>query len=118
MKALESTRAELPKQAVVHYKESASFKEGLKRMGRVTYEYGYRVALACFRALHSDSEVEEDPFTIHPEVDLVPMKRQHAFDDSDPPDPFSDNFDDSVRTLPVRSHLPTGSSRVADLGFP
>ncbi|RRT35277.1 hypothetical protein B296_00047107 [Ensete ventricosum] len=86
MKALESARAELPKQAVDRYKESAGFKEGLKRMGRVTYEYGYRVALARFHALHPDSEVEEDPFTIHHEDDLVPMKRQQAFDDSDPPE--------------------------------
>ncbi|RZS02159.1 hypothetical protein BHM03_00032171 [Ensete ventricosum] len=84
MKALESARAELPKQAVDRYKESADFKEGLKWMGRVTYEYEYWVALARFCALHPDSEVEEDPFTIHPEDDLVPMKRQHAFDDSNP----------------------------------
>ncbi|RZS27271.1 hypothetical protein BHM03_00060719, partial [Ensete ventricosum] len=84
VKALESTRSELPKQAVDRYKESTGFKEGQKRMGQVTYEYGYRVALARFRALHPDSEVEEDPFTIHPEDDLVPMKRQQAFNDSDP----------------------------------
>ncbi|RWV81422.1 hypothetical protein GW17_00057161 [Ensete ventricosum] len=87
VKALESARAELPRQAVVQYKESAGFKEGLKRMGRVTYEYGYRVALARFHARHPDSEVEEDPFTIHPEDDLVPMEKQQAFDDSDPPEP-------------------------------
>ncbi|RZS22506.1 hypothetical protein BHM03_00055304, partial [Ensete ventricosum] len=84
--ALESVRAELPKQAVDCYKESTGFKKGLKRMGRVTYEYEYQVALARFHALHSDSEVEEDPFTIHPEDDLVPMKRQQVFDDSDPPE--------------------------------
>ncbi|RWW81430.1 hypothetical protein BHE74_00010165 [Ensete ventricosum] len=66
VKALESARSELPKQAVDRYKESVGFKEGLKRMGRVTYEYGYRVALARFRALHPDSEVGEDLFTIHP----------------------------------------------------
>ncbi|RRT32028.1 hypothetical protein B296_00055547, partial [Ensete ventricosum] len=83
MKTLENARAELPKQAVDRYKESTGFKEGLKRMGRVTYEYGYRVALARFQTLHPDSEVEEDPFTIHPEDDLVPMERQQAFDDSD-----------------------------------
>ncbi|RRT84985.1 hypothetical protein B296_00007367 [Ensete ventricosum] len=52
VKALESARAELPRQAIDDYKESAGFKEGLKRMGRVTYEYGYRVALTCFRSLH------------------------------------------------------------------
>ncbi|RWW57026.1 hypothetical protein BHE74_00036221 [Ensete ventricosum] len=75
VKALESARAELPRQTVDDYKESAGFKEGLKRMGRVTYEYGYRVALACFRSLHPDSEVEEDPFTVRPEDDLVLMER-------------------------------------------
>ncbi|RZS28488.1 hypothetical protein BHM03_00062081 [Ensete ventricosum] len=52
VKALESARAELPRQAIDDYKESAGFKEGLKRMGRVTYEYGYRVALTRFRSLH------------------------------------------------------------------
>ncbi|RWW35249.1 hypothetical protein BHE74_00059848, partial [Ensete ventricosum] len=62
MKDLESTRAELLRWAIDDYKESVGFKEGLKRMGRVAYEYGYRVALARFRSLHLDSEVEEDPF--------------------------------------------------------
>ncbi|RWW02472.1 hypothetical protein GW17_00034421, partial [Ensete ventricosum] len=85
VKALENALAELPRQAVDRYKESIGFKEGLKRMGRVTYEYGYRVALSRFHALHPDSEVKEDPFTVHPEDDLVPMERQQAFDDSDPP---------------------------------
>ncbi|RZS26551.1 hypothetical protein BHM03_00059905 [Ensete ventricosum] len=33
VKALESARAELPRQSVVQYKESLGFKEGLKRMG-------------------------------------------------------------------------------------
>ncbi|RRT77492.1 hypothetical protein B296_00022309 [Ensete ventricosum] len=76
MKALESARAKLPRQAVVQYKESLGFKDELKRMGQVTYEYGYRVALAHFHAQHLDAEVEEDPFTIHPEDDLVSMERQ------------------------------------------
>ncbi|RRT63748.1 hypothetical protein B296_00029275 [Ensete ventricosum] len=76
VKALENARTELPRQAIVQYKESAGFKEGLKRMGRITYEYEYRVALARFHARHPDSEVEEDLFTIHPEDDLVPMERQ------------------------------------------
>ncbi|RRT39174.1 hypothetical protein B296_00042235 [Ensete ventricosum] len=87
VKALENARIELPRQAIVQYKESTSFKKGLKRMGRVTYEYRYRVVLACFHARHPDSEVEEDPFTIYPEDDLVPIERQQAFDDSDPPEP-------------------------------
>ncbi|RRT68843.1 hypothetical protein B296_00023425 [Ensete ventricosum] len=87
VKDLESARAELPRQSVAQYKESLGFKEGLKRMGRVTYEYGYRVALARFRARHPDANVEEDQFTIHPEDDLVPMERQQDFDDSIPPEP-------------------------------
>ncbi|RWW39322.1 hypothetical protein BHE74_00055356 [Ensete ventricosum] len=87
MKDLESARAELPRQSVAQYKESLGFKEGLKRMGRVTYEYGYRVVLARFRARHPNADVEEDPFTIHPEDDLVPMERQQDFDDSVPPEP-------------------------------
>ncbi|RWW42451.1 hypothetical protein BHE74_00052001 [Ensete ventricosum] len=86
VKDLESTRAELPKRAVDDYKESVGFKEGLKRMGRVAYEYGYRVTLARFRSLHPDSEVEKDPFTVRPEDDSVTIKRQQAFDDSDPPE--------------------------------
>ncbi|RWW06122.1 hypothetical protein GW17_00030573 [Ensete ventricosum] len=85
--ALESARAELPKQSIVHYKESLGFKEGLKMMGRVTYEYGYRVALANFHVRHPYAEVEEDPFTIHPEDDIVPMERHQAFDDSVQPEP-------------------------------
>ncbi|RWW64985.1 hypothetical protein BHE74_00027765 [Ensete ventricosum] len=75
VKALESARAELLKQAIDDYKESVGFKEGLKRMGRVTYKYGYWVALARFRSLHPNSEVEEDPFTIRPEDDSIPMER-------------------------------------------
>ncbi|RRT36697.1 hypothetical protein B296_00051045 [Ensete ventricosum] len=86
MKDLESARAELPKQAIDDYKGSTNFEEGLKRMGRVAYEYGYWVALARFRSSHLDSKVEEDPFTIRPEDDSVPMERQQAFDNSNPPE--------------------------------
>ncbi|RWW50283.1 hypothetical protein BHE74_00043478 [Ensete ventricosum] len=76
MKDLESAQAELPKQAIDDYNGSTSFKEGLKRMGRVAYEYDYWVALAGFRSSHLDSKVEEDPFTIRPEDDSIPMERQ------------------------------------------
>ncbi|RZS13390.1 hypothetical protein BHM03_00044955, partial [Ensete ventricosum] len=86
VKDLEHARAELPVTAVAEYKGSLGFKEGLKRMGRVTYEYGYRVARARFRARHPDADVEEDPFTIYPEDDSVPMERQQDFDDSAPPE--------------------------------
>ncbi|RWW37137.1 hypothetical protein BHE74_00057787, partial [Ensete ventricosum] len=87
MKTLESARAELPRQTVVQYIESLGLQEGLKRMSQVTYEYGYQVALARFHARHPDAEVEEDPFTIHPEDDLVSMEWQQTFDDSVPPEP-------------------------------
>ncbi|RRT56380.1 hypothetical protein B296_00029291 [Ensete ventricosum] len=87
VKTLESARAELPKQTVIQYKESLGFKEGLKWMGRVTNEYGYRVVLAHFHARYPNAEVEEDPFTIPPEDDLVPMQRQQVFDDLVPPEP-------------------------------
>ncbi|RRT84037.1 hypothetical protein B296_00016040 [Ensete ventricosum] len=63
MKELESARVKLPKRAIDDYKGSAGFKEYLKRM-----------------------EVEEDPFTIQPEDDSMPMERQQAFDDSDSPE--------------------------------
>ncbi|RZS13661.1 hypothetical protein BHM03_00045304 [Ensete ventricosum] len=76
MKDLESARAELSKQTIDDYKGSASFKEGLKRMGRVVYEYGYWVALARFRSSHPESEVEEDPFTIKPEDASVEILAQ------------------------------------------
>ncbi|RWW74380.1 hypothetical protein BHE74_00017678 [Ensete ventricosum] len=78
VKDLQSTRAKLPKRAVDDYKESADFKKGLKRMGRVAYEYDYRVVLARFRSSHPDSEVEEDPFTVRPENDSMPMERQQT----------------------------------------
>ncbi|RRT58405.1 hypothetical protein B296_00046655 [Ensete ventricosum] len=86
VKELESARVKLLRQAIDDYKGSVGFNEGLKRMGRVSYEYRYRVALARFRALHPDSEVEDDPFTIRSEDDSLSMERRQPFDDSDPPE--------------------------------
>ncbi|RRT81464.1 hypothetical protein B296_00012893 [Ensete ventricosum] len=51
---------------------------------QVSSEYGYRVALARFRALHLNSNVEEDSFTILPEDDPVSMETQQLFNDSNP----------------------------------
>ncbi|RWW14473.1 hypothetical protein GW17_00021756 [Ensete ventricosum] len=51
---------------------------------QVSYEYGYRVALARFRALHMNSDVEEDSFTILPDDDSIPIETQQLFNDSDP----------------------------------
>ena len=48
---LKEERLALPgkiKEALTEYKSSAGFKHGLVRSGRVTYEFGYRVAYARF----------------------------------------------------------------------
>ncbi|RRT51251.1 hypothetical protein B296_00024766 [Ensete ventricosum] len=70
---------------ITQYKETLSFKLGLKKMGQVIYEYGYRVILAFFLARYPQLEVEEGPDTILPEDDDVPMEVEVPFDDSDPP---------------------------------
>ncbi|RWW36594.1 hypothetical protein BHE74_00058370, partial [Ensete ventricosum] len=48
----------------------------------VTYEYGYRVALARFRARYPDLEIKEDPFASLPEDDNVEMSNEVPFDNS------------------------------------
>ncbi|CAL9056499.1 unnamed protein product [Musa banksii] len=80
----EETRAALKKdeKAIAEYKESRGFQLGLQRTGQVTYEFGYRVALARFSARYPDLEIEEDPFVNHPEDDNVQMPDEVPFDDS------------------------------------
>ncbi|RRT74278.1 hypothetical protein B296_00021396 [Ensete ventricosum] len=39
----------------------------MERMGHVTYEFEYQVALECLRAKYPDLYVEEDPFVDYPE---------------------------------------------------
>ena len=63
------------------YKKSEGFELGLTRTGRVSYEYGYRIAPSRFRARHPGLEVEEDPFTPHPEDRGVDMPVEVPFDD-------------------------------------
>ncbi|RWW74979.1 hypothetical protein BHE74_00017024 [Ensete ventricosum] len=58
---------------------------GLVRMGRVSMEYGYQLALARFRARYLDFGVEEDPFKELPEDTIVPIVTEQPFDDSPPP---------------------------------
>ncbi|RRT79007.1 hypothetical protein B296_00026191 [Ensete ventricosum] len=48
--AMEGLRVELPKEAIPEYKKSVSFEMGLVQTGQVSYEYGYRFALARFQA--------------------------------------------------------------------
>ncbi|RWW28646.1 hypothetical protein GW17_00006864 [Ensete ventricosum] len=49
IKELGAQRADLPKQAIEGYKESTGFKLGLQRIGRVSYEYGYRACTWTLR---------------------------------------------------------------------
>ncbi|RRT67566.1 hypothetical protein B296_00016293 [Ensete ventricosum] len=77
---------DLPKQAIEDYKKSLGFEMGLVWMGQVSFEYGYRVALARFQARYPDLEIEEDAFKILPEDSNVSMAAKQPFDDS-PPSP-------------------------------
>ncbi|THU73110.1 hypothetical protein C4D60_Mb04t19340 [Musa balbisiana] len=75
-------RPEKDKKLIKDYKKSKGFELGLTRTGQVTYEYGYRIALACFRARYPDLEVAEDPFASFPEDLSIDMPEEVPFDDS------------------------------------
>ncbi|RRT69141.1 hypothetical protein B296_00010670 [Ensete ventricosum] len=49
-KAKRNAAPERARVTIVQYKESFGFKFGLEKIGWVSYEYEYRVTLACFRA--------------------------------------------------------------------
>ncbi|CAL9087943.1 unnamed protein product [Musa textilis] len=80
----EGRRPERDREAIERYKRSEGFLLGLDRTGRVSYEYGYKVALARFRACPPGSMVEEDPFTSRPEDQGASMPDEVPFDDSLP----------------------------------
>ncbi|RRT70768.1 hypothetical protein B296_00009162 [Ensete ventricosum] len=82
MKENETMKVELPKKSIKDYKESVRFEWKLRRMGQVSYEYGYRVTLARFQTRYPDLEVDDDSFTGQPEDSLVLMETQPSFDDS------------------------------------
>ncbi|THU72573.1 hypothetical protein C4D60_Mb04t13580 [Musa balbisiana] len=89
---LKEERLALPrkiKEALAEYKSSAGFEHGLVRSGRVTYEFGYRVAYACFRARYLDQELELDPFVDRPEDQDVDMPTSVPFDDGPETPPWS-----------------------------
>ncbi|RZS23258.1 hypothetical protein BHM03_00056157 [Ensete ventricosum] len=86
MRENESLKAELPGKSVANYKQSVGFGWGLRRMRQVSYEFGYRIALARFQARYPDLEVDSDPFTKRPEDGSVPMETHQEFDDSIPPE--------------------------------
>ncbi|RRT73896.1 hypothetical protein B296_00025763, partial [Ensete ventricosum] len=73
---------DLPKKAIEEYKESPGFEMGLVRMGRVSLEYGYQLALARLQARHPRVEIELDPFVSLPKDADVQMVDKQPFDDS------------------------------------
>ncbi|RRT47937.1 hypothetical protein BHM03_00004642 [Ensete ventricosum] len=74
MKEIEAPKAELPQKSIADYKESIEFGWGLCRMGQVSYEYGYQVALARFHTRYPNLEVDNDPFTKKPKDSSVPTE--------------------------------------------
>ncbi|RRT82084.1 hypothetical protein B296_00013901, partial [Ensete ventricosum] len=73
---------DLSKRTVEKYKASPGFQMGLVRMGRVSLEYGYQLALARLQARHPEVEIELDPFVTLPEDVDVPMADEQPFDNS------------------------------------
>ncbi|RRT75106.1 hypothetical protein B296_00011141 [Ensete ventricosum] len=78
----EALREDLPKRAIEEYNESPGFEMGLVRMGRVSLEYGYQLALTRLQARHPGVEIELDPFVTLPEDADVVMADEQPFDDS------------------------------------
>ncbi|RRT39059.1 hypothetical protein B296_00057603 [Ensete ventricosum] len=76
-------KAEGPR-AVAAYKASRGFESGLEKMGRVSYEFGYRVALERLRGRHPEIMIELDLFTKCPNDANVKMDLNQLFDDHTP----------------------------------
>ncbi|RRT42269.1 hypothetical protein B296_00055545 [Ensete ventricosum] len=70
--------------AIAAYKESRGFEFDLEKMGRVSYEFGYRVALERLRGKHSDIMIELDPFVECLEDVNVEMDLDQPFNDGTP----------------------------------
>ncbi|RWW21846.1 hypothetical protein GW17_00013980 [Ensete ventricosum] len=65
-------KVEGPK-AMATYKVSRGFESGLERIGRVSYEFGYRVALERLWGKHIKIAIEQNPFAECPEDANVEM---------------------------------------------
>ncbi|RWV76882.1 hypothetical protein GW17_00062381 [Ensete ventricosum] len=74
MKENEALKTKMPRKCIMDDKEFTGFGWGLCRMSQVSYEYGYRVALARFQSWYPDLEVGTNPFTEKPEDSSLPMK--------------------------------------------
>ncbi|RRT49757.1 hypothetical protein B296_00036525 [Ensete ventricosum] len=60
------------------------FESSLEKMGRVSYEFGYRVALERLRGKHLEIMIELDPFAECSEDTNVEMDLDQPFDDGTP----------------------------------
>ncbi|RWW84295.1 hypothetical protein BHE74_00007112 [Ensete ventricosum] len=67
--------------AVATYKASRGFKSGLEKMGMVSYEFGYRVALERLWGKQPEIMIEQDPFAECPEDANVEMDLDQPFND-------------------------------------
>ncbi|RRT66609.1 hypothetical protein B296_00009515 [Ensete ventricosum] len=70
--------------AVSSYKASRGFESSLEKMGRVSYEFGYRVAFERLRGKHSDIIIELDHYVECPEDANVKMDLDQPFNDGTP----------------------------------
>ncbi|RZR80318.1 hypothetical protein BHM03_00006316 [Ensete ventricosum] len=70
--------------AVAAYKASRGFKSGLEKMGRVSYEFEYLVALERLQGKHPDIMIELDPFAECSEDANIEMDLDQPFDDGTP----------------------------------
>ncbi|RWW76548.1 hypothetical protein BHE74_00015349 [Ensete ventricosum] len=70
--------------AVATYKASRVFESGLEKMGRVGYEFGYRVALERLRGKHLDVMIKLEPFAKCSKDANVEMDLDQPFDDGTP----------------------------------
>ncbi|RWW41239.1 hypothetical protein BHE74_00053289 [Ensete ventricosum] len=87
MTELESLKTKLKvegQKAVTAYKGSQGFEFDLEKMGRVSYEFGYRVALERLRGKHPDIMIKLDPFAECLEDANVEMDLDQPFNDSTP----------------------------------
>ncbi|RRT40549.1 hypothetical protein B296_00046892 [Ensete ventricosum] len=79
LESLRSQRREL-EQDVGVMRSSRGFESGLKKMGRVIYEFGYRVVLERLRGKHSEMTIERDPFVECPKDANVEMDLDQPFE--------------------------------------
>ncbi|RWW76928.1 hypothetical protein BHE74_00014942 [Ensete ventricosum] len=64
--------------------EEEGFKSGLEKMGWVSYEFGFRVALERLRSKHPEIEVKQDPFAECPKDANIRIDLSQPSNDSSP----------------------------------